>query len=190
VINADGPETFTFSIADSTVGPESGCLTLPGIGQDKYKAERVHVRGHSDGFRAAGDDVEIRDSFVHLCSSPGDHSDGIQAYHTGKGLIFHHNTVDQRDAKHITAPIFLVDEQLEDVVVTENLVMGGTYSIQVRNVKGRQVVRDNRLVDKSWVYGPAEANCDSVDWSGNTLVTIDKQYRITSTVGPLPCSDY
>ena len=178
---------YSFTITDSTVGPPKGCLTAPGIGAARYTAVRVHVRGHGDGFRASGDDITIRDSYVRLCSNPGDHSDGIQTYLTGKRLIFDHNTVDQRFARDITAPIFITDEQAEDVTVSRNLVMGGTYSIQVRNVKGTAIVRDNRLVDKSWVYGPVDSDCDNVIWEGNTLVTIDAQYRITSTVGPLLC---
>jgi len=178
---------YRFTIRDSIVGPEDGCLTAPGIGSARYTAERVHVRGHGDGFNASGDDIVIRDSYVLLCSNPGDHSDGIQTYKTGKGLIFDHNTVDQRFAKDITAPIFITDEQAEDVIVSRNLVMGGTYSIQVRNVKGTAIVRDNALVDKSWVYGPVDSDCDTVVWEGNTLVTIDDAYRITSTVGPLEC---
>ncbi|TQM77303.1 hypothetical protein [Thermopolyspora flexuosa] len=179
---------YSFTITDSTVGPATGCLTAPGIGEARFTALRVHVRGHGDGFHASGDDIVIRDSYVKLCSNPGDHSDGIQTYKTGKGLIFDHNTVDQRYAKDITAPIFITDEGAEDVIVTRNLVMGGTYSIQVKNVSGRAVVRDNRLVDGSWVYGPVEADCATIEWSGNTLVTIDEDYRITRTVGPLHCA--
>ncbi|MFI7701648.1 hypothetical protein [Nonomuraea sp. NPDC049480] len=187
VINSDGPRSFRFTIVDTTVGTTTKCEPLPAIGYDKYKATRVLVQGHSDGFRVSGDDVEIRDSYVKLCSNPGDHSDGIQAYNGGKGLLFHHNTVDQRAAKDITAPIFLVDEKSEDVVVTDNLVMGGTFSIQVRKAKGRQVVRGNKLVDKSWVYGPVDSECAKSEWSGNELVTIDENYRVTSIVGPLVC---
>ncbi|MEV5412348.1 hypothetical protein AB0K60_26390 [Thermopolyspora sp. NPDC052614] len=187
VIGEYSGKIYSFTITDSTVGPTKGCLTAPGIGAAEYTAERVHIRGHGDGFNASGDDIEIRDSYVRLCSNPGDHSDGIQTYMTGKGLIFDHNTIDQRFAKDITAPIFITDEQAEDVTVTRNLVMGGTYSIQVRNVKGKAVVRDNRLVDRSWVYGPVDSECATVEWAGNTLVTIDDDYRITSTVGPLQC---
>ena len=179
---------YSFTITDSTVGPAKGCITAPGIGEARFTALRVHIRGHGDGFHASGDDITIKDSYVRLCSNPGDHSDGIQTYLTGKGLVFDHNTVDQRFAKDITAPIFITDEQAEDVIVTRNLVMGGTYSIQVKNVSGKAVVRDNRLVDGSWVYGPVEADCHNIDWSGNTLVRIDDDYRITRTVGPLPCA--
>ncbi|MEV7009735.1 DUF4082 domain-containing protein [Streptosporangium sp. NPDC051022] len=188
VLNANGPKTFRFTIVDSTVGPAKGCESLPAIGQDKYTALRVLVRNHGDGFRAAGDDITIRDSYVKLCSNPGDHSDGIQTYNTGKNLVFDHNTVDQRGVKDYTAPIFLTDPQIVNVTLTNNLIMGGTYSIQLRNGRGTLIVRGNRLVDKSWDYAAVESDCSKIDWADNSLVTIDSNYRITSIVGPLPCA--
>jgi hypothetical protein len=178
---------YSFTITDSTVGPVRGCRTEPGIGEANYTATRVIIRGHGDGFRDSGNNINIQDSYVHLCSNPGDHSDGIQTYMAGRGLIFNHNTVDQRDAKDITAPIFLVDTHTVDVRVTNNLVMGGTYSIQLKNAHGSLVVQGNKMVDKTWIYGPVESQCGNINWSGNTLVTIDRDYRVTSTVGPLPC---
>jgi hypothetical protein len=187
VINEYGPNHYSFTISDSTVGPASGCLTAPGVGESKFTATRVLIRNHGDGFRASGADINIQDSYVSLCSNPGDHSDGIQSYLTGANLTLNHTTIDQRNAKDMTAPIFLVDAGLNNVTVTNNLVMGGTYSIQLKNATGKLVVRDNRLVDKSWLYGPVEASCGSIDWAGNTLVTIDDAYQVTSTVGPLPC---
>jgi hypothetical protein len=187
VLDEYADKHYSFTIADSTVGPAKGCLTSPGIGEANYTATGVLIRGHGDGFRASGDDINIQHSYVHLCSNPGDHSDGIQTYMTGDGLVLNHTTIDQRDAKDITAPIFITDPQTRDVTVTNNLIMGGTYSIQVKNVGGTQVVRDNKLVDKSWIYGPVEADCARIDWSGNALVTIDADYRVTSTVRPLPC---
>ncbi|MFC0864153.1 right-handed parallel beta-helix repeat-containing protein [Sphaerimonospora cavernae] len=187
VLDSYADQRYSFTIIDSTVGRADTCQTLPAIGDTDYTAIRVHVRGHGDGFRVSGDHVTIRDSYVRLCSRPGDHSDGIQTYGGGRHLTFHHNTVDQRYARDITAPIFITDPHAADVSVTDNLVMGGTYSIQVRNAKGRVVVRGNRLVDHSWVYGPVDSECAAVEWSDNTLVTIDADYRITSTVGPLRC---
>ncbi|GIH22356.1 hypothetical protein Aph01nite_06660 [Acrocarpospora phusangensis] len=187
VSNLDGEKSFRFSISDSTVGPAKGCITMPAVGYERYTALRLHVRGNSDGFRASGDDIEIRDSYIYLCSNPDDHSDGVQAYDSGKGLIFDHNTVDQRFAKDITAPIFLTDGRQRDITLTNNLIMGGTFSIQVREAGGKMVVTGNRLVDKSWVYGPVDSECPRIDWQDNTLVTIDEDYTITGTVGPLEC---
>ncbi|WP_344616145.1 hypothetical protein [Dactylosporangium salmoneum] len=188
VLDEYGGKKYSFSISDSTVGPATGCLTMPGIGESNYTATRVHIRGHGDGFRASGDNINIQSSYVYLCSNPGDHSDGIQTYMTGRGLTLNNTTIDQRDAKDVTAPIFIVDNQTVDVTVTNNLVMGGTYSIQVKNARGSVVVKNNSLVNKSWIYGPIEADCSSpMEWSGNQLVTIDDNYNITSVVGPLPC---
>lgn len=177
---------YSFSIVDSTVGPASGCDSQPGVGEGSYSARGVLIRNHGDGFRDSGDDIEIHDSYVHLCSNPGDHSDGIQSYKGGQNLVLDHNTLDQRDAKDITAPIFLTD-QTANVSVTDNLVAGGTYSIQVRNAGGTVVVRGNRMVDKTWAYEPVDADCGKIQWSDNTLVTVDANYTVTSTVGPLDC---
>jgi hypothetical protein len=180
-------QTYSFSITDSTVGPANGCVSFQGIGEADFTALRVHVRGFSDGFRASGNNINIQDSYVHLCSNPGDHSDGIQSYLTGRGLTLNHTTIDQRDAKDVTAPIFIMDEQNHDVVITNNLVMGGTYSIRVSNVQGIAIVQNNSVVDGSWIYGPADADCGRIQWSGNKIVKIDAQYRITSVVRPLSC---
>lgn len=178
---------YSFSITDSTVGPATGCQTAVGIGDSDYTATRVIIRGHGDGFRASGNNINIQSSYVHLCSNPGDHSDGIQTYDTGHDLTLNNTTIDQRDATEITAPIFIVDKGSVNVTVTNNLVMGGTISIQVRNAKGTVIVKNNSLVDKSWIYGPAEADCDTIQWSGNQLVNIDSNYNITHVVGPLAC---
>ncbi|GIH76209.1 hypothetical protein Plo01_26380 [Planobispora longispora] len=178
---------YSFTITDSTVGPEKGCLTAPGIQTADFTAKRVHIRGHGDGFSVSGDNVRIEDSYVILCSNPGDHGDGIQTIGAGKGLVVHHTTFDQRYAKDVTSPIFLVDPGTVDVEVTSNLVMGGTYSMRLLHARGKQVMKDNSVVDKSWEYGPLVVDCAKVDFSGNKLVTIDDDYRITSVVSPLKC---
>jgi hypothetical protein len=182
-----GNVDYSYTIVDSTVGPASGCDSQPGVGEGNYVARGVLIRNHGDGFRDSGNDIEIHDSYVHLCSNPGDHSDGIQSYEGGHNLVLDHNTLDQRDARDITAPIFLTD-QTANVQVTNNLIAGGTYSIQVRDTGGTVVVSGNRMVDKSWVYGPVESDCGKIQWTDNTLVTIAPDYTVTSTVGPLNCT--
>ncbi|GIG02710.1 hypothetical protein [Catellatospora citrea] len=192
VYNEYARKFYPFTISDSTIGPTSYCHGQPGLGFSDYTATRVLLRGHSDGFRASGPNINIQDSYVHLCTNPGAHSDGIQTYLTGRGLTLNHTTIDQRDANpaDVTAPVFIVDSQAEDVVVTNNLIMGGTYSIQVRNVKGTAIVQNNRLVDRSWIYAPVDSDCATISWSGNTIVTIDANYQVVNTVGPLPCKDW
>lgn len=177
-----------FTIADSTVGPPSGCVVDPAVGEADYRAERVQVRNSGDGFRVAGDDVDIRDSFALLCSRPGFHSDGIQDYPGGDRLVFRHNTVDQRDAPDHTAPVFVT--MSTHVMIEDNLVMGGTSALRVEDRSGRGEIRvvGNQVVDGTWDYTPADADCGRVTFVDNELVRIGPDYRITATLGPVTCS--
>ncbi|MEV7801314.1 hypothetical protein AB0O28_00005, partial [Microbispora sp. NPDC088329] len=84
-----------------------------------------------------------------------------------------------------TAPVFLVDANT-GVQVTNNLLVGGTYTIRVRAARGA-VVRGNAVVDKSWDYGPSDSDCPTTNWTGNRLVTIDDDYNVTSVVKDLSC---
>ncbi|OPG05587.1 hypothetical protein, partial [Microbispora sp. GKU 823] len=72
------------------------------------------------------------------------------------------------------------------VQVTNNLLIGGTYTIRVRAASGA-VVRDNAVVNQAWDYGPSDTDCSKTNWTGNRLVTIDDEYNVTSTVKNLPC---
>jgi hypothetical protein len=182
-----GNTYYSYSITDSTVGKPTGCDSLPGVGQGSYTARGVLVQNHSHGFQADGSDIAIHDSFALICSNPGDHSDGIQSYGAGNNIVLDHNTLDERGVKDITAPVFLTDQQ-NNVTVTNNLIAGGTYSIQVKHFGGTAVVTGNRMVAGSWVYAPVESDCPRITWSDNTLVTINADYGVTGTVGPLPCA--
>ncbi|WP_214103442.1 DUF4082 domain-containing protein [Acrocarpospora catenulata] len=176
---------YSFNVSDSTVGPTNRCDTAPGILDAQFTATRVHIRGHGDGFSVSGDNVSVTDSYVKLCSNPGDHSDGIQTVGASKNLTFHHNTVDQRDAPSRTAPVFLVDPT-QGVTVTDNLLIGGTYTLQIRTAPGA-IAKNNAIVNNSWTYGPLNVDCRNTSWSGNKLVTIDNNYNVTSTVSQLDC---
>jgi hypothetical protein len=183
-----------FDISDSTVGPTTGCLTSPGVGESRYTARRVYVRGHDDGFRVSNNgSVDIADSFVRLCANPVSHADGLQAVcdRTCEGVLFNHNTVDARKVE-ATFMINLTDPHLGAVTVSDNLLMGGAYTMVTQWRSGpRWIVHDNRVVDKAWAYGPAsaEGTCSHLDWSGDTIVRINANYRIVSTVRDLPCID-
>jgi len=194
VINEYGPNHYAFTITDSTVGPATGCITAPGVGEAAYTAVRVHVRGHDDGFRMSGNDVTIRDSFVRQCANATSHADGLQAYCPDApctGLVFEHNTVDARGID-ATFMVNLVDPNLGAVSVRDNLLMGGAFTLVTQWHSGAAwEIHDNRIVDGAWAYGPAsaEGTCAHQNWSGNSIVTIDADYDIVSTVSPLPCVD-
>lgn len=201
-----GDGRYSYSIQDSTVGTESCDSTGTAVGNGNFTAERVHIRGFGDGIRASAPNITVRDSFIKLCTNdPSSHSDGIQDYPRTENLIFDHNTVDQCGGRvptdgvcdmkgGYTSPIFIhsnTDGGTNGAQITNNLVMGGVYSIYLWPQPGKSwIVTGNRIVDGTWAYGPAEArgHCGEVDeWKDNTAVTIDSSYRVTSTVRTVPC---
>jgi hypothetical protein len=204
----NGSGHYSFSVTDTTIGePESSgfCNGNPAILFDNYTALRVRIRSFSDAFRATTDDgsstnsnISIKDSFAKLCSNTGDHSDGFQGWHGGGNVLIQHNTIDQRGlaAGTVTAPIFNSDNS-RGIVVKDNLLAGGSYTIRVDtdDIGTTSTVQDNKVVDGAWVTGPVHgegptggSSCPYITWSGNSLVTIDSSYAITSTVGPLACA--
>ena len=186
VKNNDGGTRHAYSITDTTVGPPSGCNSDPAVGDGDYTATRVHIRNTADGFRISWNNVLIEDSFVLLCSNPGDHSDGIQGYLGGANVTIRHSTIDQRPAvDNITAPIFISDDS-KGINAVGNLFAGGGYTVRLHT--GTSTFRDNRIVDGAWRYGPVASNCSTVDWANNWLVSVDGNYRVTSTKSELECT--
>lgn len=198
----NGNGHYSFSVTDSTIGaPDgNGCNGNVAIQFDNYTALRVRVRNFADAFRSThrngASNILIQDSFAKLCSNPGDHSDGFQGYHGGTNVLIQHNTIDQRYTApaDTTAPIFNSDAS-KGISVKNNLLMGGTFTIRMDGDGTVSVAQDNRIVDNAWIYGPvmtagptSGSNCPYITWSGNTLVNIDSNYNITSTVGPLACA--
>jgi hypothetical protein len=189
----------SFTITDSTIGPANGCIGQPGIVDHSYTAVRVKIRGHDDGFRVGEPgNVTVRDSYASLCYLPpeqappdGSHSDGIQAYCGSSciNILLQHNTIDARSVP-ATFMINMTDSHAGAFVGKENLLMGGAYVITTTWYSGvNYIVSDNRIVKDSWAYGPAsgEGTCGHQTWSGNTIVTINNDYNVTSTVSSLAC---
>lgn len=201
----NGAGHYTYTVTDSTIGAPTGCDGGVALMFDKYTATRVLIRHFGDAFRAtsnpatngpaansAASDVLVQDSYVLLCSNPGDHSDGYQGYYGGTGVQLLHNTIDQRSAPSATAPIFSADWS-KGIVARDNLLAGGSYSIRVyddgtNTANSRSVVTGNRVVNGAWQYGPSASDCASITWTNNTLVDIDANYTVTNTVGALACS--
>lgn len=201
VFNEFDGTSYSYEISDSTVGPETGCIGLPGLNYARYTATRVLVRGHDDGFRISSPgQVTVRDSYARLCYLPpelsppdGSHSDGIQAYCPAApcgDLTFTGNTVDARNVP-ATFMINLVDTNLiGNITIEDNLLAGGAFTIVTQWHSGPAwTIRGNSVVDGTWAYGPAsgEDSCSGQVWQGNQVVVIDDEYRITSVVRPLDC---
>lgn len=200
IYNNQALDHFSFTVTDTTIGPETGCIGQPGINDSRYTARRVEVRGHDDGFRVGTPgDVAIYDSYAKLCyltpdvaPPDGSHSDGVQAYCPGgicSGLIVDHNTFDSRGII-ATFMLNLAYDQLRNVTATNNMLAGGPYVLVAKWFGGpNYVISNNRIVDNSWIYAPVsgEGTCANQTWSGNTIVTIDDSYAITSTVRTQDC---
>jgi len=198
----------TLLIQDTTIGKPTGCDPDPAINTDtdtgNYTALRVLLRHHSDGFRTGGPNVTIRDSYAKICSvSSADHSDGVQDYPAGNHLVVDHSTIDMCldwttpptnsscNIAGVNGAIFVGDSP--NSVITNNLMIGGGYTFDVYKPTG-WVVTGNRILNNTWVYGAYETNGDTnaqcvpiTTWSDNTIVTLNADYSIASTVRTEPC---
>jgi hypothetical protein len=205
VYNEQDSTDYPYTISDSTIGLPGKCITQPGLTYDNYTARRIKVLGHDDGFRIdTPGHVRVYDSYAKLCWNPpsiappdGSHSGGIQA-ECKEGVchdsVFVHNTIDNRGPHGNSGMTYMsyAGNPTSGWTATDNLVMGGSYTVIFWWTGGPEYeVHDNRVVQGEWAYGPADthASCAHQNWSGNTLVTIDANYDITSTVAKLPCVD-
>jgi hypothetical protein len=164
------------------------------ISPGSYTARRVRLDGVPEGFRVGAKPacgaVWVEDSFVHVTppSPCGDwHGDGLQGY-GGPPLVIRNVTIDFQEGGgcYGTAPFFYpADQGNTSVDVDRLIVRGGGFSFRL-GMPGR--VRNLRVVNRSWGYGPIEVNCSALsDWSAE-IVTIDSDYQPTGTVSNLACN--
>jgi len=178
----------SFTIEDSTVGLDSGCGSISDglVGVANFTARRLRIKGQPDGFRVAGSNVLIEDSYITVCSkNPDDHSDGLQVYGAAnaKNIVIRHNVFDQRPVTNgaATAPIFIptdADRQGNNgvtVTVTDNVVAGGGFGFRIYGTLPLTAyVTGNKVVNNTWGYGPVDVTCDKIkSWSGNAVITYD-----------------
>ncbi|ROO82750.1 hypothetical protein EDD29_0233 [Actinocorallia herbida] len=207
------------TLVDSTIGSPDACLVSPAIdtGYDtgNYTATRVLLQGHDDGFRTGGPDITIADSFVRTCgTNPESHGDGLQDYPGAQRLVVRRTTFDMCNGwatdrsrpacdsgayPGMNGGVFIFsrpsrpgEKGSTDVTLIDNLVVGGLYGIWVAPAGGTWVLRGNKVVDRTWVYGPftveETGSCARIGtWQDNTVVTMDTDYRVTGTVRTVPC---
>jgi hypothetical protein len=208
VFNRYGPgkdsqtNTYPYTVSDSTIGPATGCVRQAGLQEANYTATRVHIRGMDHGIdMSEPGNVVLQDSFVYLCwldasvaPPDGSHVDGIQSYCPEgpcPNVRLTHNTMIDPTHKG-TFVVNLNDPHTGGVTVENNLLSGGdNYVIVAEWRSGADwVFRNNRVVDGTWggaTAASAEGTCAHQSWSGNTIVTVDRDYGVISTVRDLPC---
>ena len=194
-------------IEDSDVGPPSGegGEPFPAVLVAGYTMTRVHVHNVAEGPRVAAfnnpsvpdssQTVVIRDSLIQIVRGSCSHNDGIQGFGEPPRAIISHNTIDTRGAGPdcTTGALFIGNDNPDLVTVTDNLMAGGGYTMRLdangRNGPGGRYdhVTGNRIISDSWGYGPVHVDdCGTVaDWADNSVVTVDSDYRVTSTVRAL-----
>jgi hypothetical protein len=192
ILNSNG-ESYT--VTDSEIGPLSGCNGNVAMGYENYTATRLHVHNFGDGPRVSGNNVTVQDSYINVCSNPGDHADGVQGYQGGTNVHLTHNTIDERNAVDVTAPVFFADNS-QSAIVQNNLLAGGGYTLRLHDDfapdHGPWQATGNRIVNAAWVYGPAlttntDCNAATMTWSDNRLVTIDASYNVLTTGAQVNC---
>lgn len=193
VKNPSMPNSYSFSITDSTIGAPSGsCKAEAAIGHNNYTMERVYLRNYGEGPRIEeGGDVIIRDSYLKFCDPGGEaHSDGIQGYLGGSNILIQHNTIDQSDVSidTVTSNLFWSDESGNNLQLKDNLLLGGGFTIRIHSGTGH-TVSGNRVVNNSWYFGPVSSDCGAISWSDNRLVTINSSYQVTDTLSAFDCAE-
>jgi hypothetical protein len=183
-------------VEDTTVGPPPGAKTgggtEGGIGVGGYTARRVKLWRLGEGFRVSGRSsgcgpVLIEDSFASIVIPKSDctdsHADGLQSY-DGPALTVLRTTLDFREAACGTAPFFVPSDQNNaDVTVDGLLVLGGGYPFRL-GVPG--TVKDLRIADGTWGYGPLDVDCALVAKWDARIVRVDRSFKATE-VRRQPC---
>lgn len=192
------------TIEDTSIEPRPGASdatdTEGVIGIGGYTARRVEIWRRAEGFRAGGNSapgcgpVRIEDSFAKIVIPKDDqgrcddsyHSDGIQGY-DGPPTTVVNTTFDSREAPCGTAPFFFPKNQGNtSVTVDRLLVMGGGYPFRL-GVPG--TVSGLRIVNGTWAWDDAiNVACSLVTSWDASIVTIDADYQVASTVRSQPCN--
>jgi len=192
-----------YTIADSTLGPDTGCSRIAGLQSGNYTATRVLIHNTDHGVDAGEPGhVLVQDSYMQMCAvSPppppdGSHVDGIQTYCPDASctdITLRHNTM--YDASHFgTFVINIKDPNVGMFSAYDNMLYGGDNYVIVTQWRtgANWPMHDNRVVNNTW--GGADPNsgegtCAHQDWVGNSIVTIDNttSWHITSTVAPMGC---
>jgi len=197
------------TLKDANGNPLCNSGGLPSLDGHDFTAARVYLYGNQDGVDVTGNNVNVSDSLIQPCFLPGGtdgyHSDGVQDQCGGPcgNFTFTHNTFDStalyngtptgNSAVYLGSAYNGTGYNAYGVTFKNNMFMGGGYTHELLwdNVgsKTNWIFDSNVWVNKSWAYGPDDAagTCSHMNWTNNTAVTIDTNYAITSTVGPVDC---
>jgi Right handed beta helix region len=146
---------------------ELDCLNTRhgGLDGSNITARRVEIRGCENGI-PAHNNVTVEDSWVHdlvPTSVEGAHSDGAQLF-GGSNIVLRHNTILVPGAN--AAITRHVSQFTPSILIQNNFLGGGTYTIYCPYGGGSFRVEGNRFADGMQQYG-LSLSCGGVTWSGN-----------------------
>jgi hypothetical protein len=157
---------LTLSDVDITCGNANGT----GVTATNYTIIRANIHNCENGLNVGGN-VTLTDSYIHdLFDGNGAHTDGAQFNQGASNITFRHNTIIS-PAPGGTSAIIMWDEsdpQNTNVLITGNLLAGGTYTLYCpRNNSSNVKIIGNRF--GSFQYGSTNS-CVSghvAEFSGN-----------------------
>lgn len=175
----------SLTIVDTTVRAKGAnpFASESAVSGGNITATRVKVYSGGDGFFIEGNNVTVRDSFIETHPTPGAHSDGIQLYANGSNVVLDHNTWSQRGTPS-TSPIFWSGAAGSGVRITNNLLVGGSYSLRIGSTSGvGAVVTGNVVAREEWLAGTGAysignpcTTAHNITWSGNDLADVSADY--------------
>lgn len=173
VVDSWGYTGTGLTIQDSTIICPAGNGGTD-IGEENVTALRVDVSGCENGF-----DVDkrftIKDSYIHdLYQSAAAHTDGIQMWSTVNGVVIEHNTIlPNTNGVDGTSAIISASAGTTDVLIQDNLLAGGGYTLYCR--QGGPGI-NNRVINNHFstryhptvgFYGPWTDCQDEAQVTGN-----------------------
>lgn len=142
-----------------------------GVTATGYTVRRSEITGCENGFNVGGS-VVLEDNWIHpAVTSGGAHTDGIQMNQGAANITVRHNTIIV-PAPGATSAIIMWDEgnpQNSNVLITNNLLAGGTYTLYcprqgpVTNV----VITNNRFGNFEYGHSNGCYGNHITTWSGN-----------------------
>jgi len=161
-----------------------------GIHFQDYIAYRCRIGGNSDGAKTNGN-VSLTECFIRVeGQDSADHNDGTQNVGGSGPVTIERCNIDCRPTNGIGAPnaaLFCADGAAGLQTWHDNWCAGGGYVLRLYE-NATYDVQGNKVLDGSWVYGPAARaviSSDAVTWgterpnvlvdaSGSTLSTLTK----------------
>lgn len=154
---------------------EVDCLGTNGtaIGDTNITALRLNIHSCENGFDV-DQALTVEDSYIHdLYTGGGAHSDGLQLTAIAHNITIKHNTILANG--DTTSAIISPDTNISNILIQENLMAGGAYTLYCRqNGSGTnyRVINNHfstRYHPRVGVYGPWTDCQDETQVTGNVF---------------------